>query len=272
MQLITTQKKALLKKTVLGKIYFTCSFDDGDVADLKLAELLLKYNLKGTFYIPQNCDLVSKSLSERQIRQLSNIVEIGGHTMTHQVLTHISYERCRWEIFNCKCWLENTTGKPVYTFCPPTGRFNKQHISFQKEAGYTSMRTVEMLRYSLTTSNSNEFVILPTTIQVYNHSQLNYFKNSLKRFKLGGSIELFKSYHPEWQVMSKNFLNRINKNLFNGNTDYYFHLWGHSWEIEKYSLWNSLEIFLKDISEAKNMIFCTNSELADNIRLRRNEK
>lgn len=251
----------------MRKIYFTCSFDDGDVADLRLAELLLKYNLKGTFYIPKTCNLVSKSLSEPQIHHLSNVVEVGGHTMSHRVLTHITYEKCRSEIFNCKAWLEDTTGKPVHTFCPPTGRFNNRHISLQKEAGFTSMRTVEMLRYSLKINEAKEFIVLPTTIQVYNHAQSSYLKNSLKRFQINSCIEVFKRYHSEWQVMGAKFIDQINQGLGNKGTDYYFHLWGHSWEIEKYSLWHSLEIFFKNINAMPNMIFCTNSELAEIIRL-----
>lgn len=256
----------------MGKIYFTCSFDDGDVADLRLAELLVKYNLKGTLYIPQTCNLVFKSLSEQQIRELSSFVEIGGHTISHEVLTNISYEKSRSEIFNCKSWLENTIGKPIYTFCPPTGRFTRKHISFQKEAGFTSMRTVEMLCYSLQTNKANEFVTLPTTIQVYNHSKLNYLRNSLKRFKLSSSIGLFRRYHPEWQSMSENYIDHINESLLDKTTDYFFHLWGHSWEIELYSLWSSLENFFKNISAMGNMIFCSNSELAEAIRLQRNEQ
>ena len=33
-------------------IYFTSSWDDGSVYDIKLSELLLKYNQKATFFIP----------------------------------------------------------------------------------------------------------------------------------------------------------------------------------------------------------------------------
>lgn len=247
-------------------MYFTCSFDDGDVADLKLAELLSKYNLKGTFYIPQTCDLVSKSLSAQQIRQLSNLVEIGGHTMSHQILTRVTYERSRTEIIDCKNWLENTTGKTVYTFCPPTGRFSERHVSFQKEAGFTSMRTVEMLCYSVQSKKLDEFVVLPTTIQVYNHARPSYLKNILKRGKLDRSIELFKMYRPEWQEMAKNYIAHINESFLNKNINCYFHLWGHSWEIEKYSLWNSLEMFFKEIRRMENLVPCTNSELAEIIR------
>ncbi len=36
----------------MNKVYFTTSWDDGSIYDMRLAELLLKYGLKATFYIP----------------------------------------------------------------------------------------------------------------------------------------------------------------------------------------------------------------------------
>jgi len=42
-----------------------------------------------------------------------------------------------------------------------------------------------------------------------------------------------------------------------------FHLFGHSWEIEKYAMWRDLENFLKFVSEQKNITFAVNSELLD---------
>src|SRR5262245_45014174 len=129
----------------VGKIYFTCSFDDGHVADLRLAELLARFNVKATFYIPRSCEWCSASLTENEIRTLAGLIEIGGHTMTHPILTKVSYKQARAEIFDCKHWLEDVTGKVIRSFCPPVGRFNKEHVSLQREAGFTSMRTVEML-------------------------------------------------------------------------------------------------------------------------------
>ena len=115
----------------MGNIYFTCSFDDGHITDMRLAELLGKYNLKGTFYMQKACNIFSSSLTESQIRELSGSIEVGGHTMSHQVLTHISYDKAQLEISNCKKWLEDVTGKAVSSFCPPVGRFNRHHITVQ---------------------------------------------------------------------------------------------------------------------------------------------
>jgi peptidoglycan/xylan/chitin deacetylase (PgdA/CDA1 family) len=248
----------------LGKFYFTCSFDDGDVADLRLANLLKNYGVKATFYIPQTCDLVSKSLSGNEIRELSDLVEIGGHTISHQVLTHINSLNARAEIFNCKSWLEDITGKPVYSFCPPTGRFNRHHISLQKEAGYKAMRTVQMLSCSLEKiKKENEFVILPTTSQVYNHNDVAYLKNNIKRFQFSNYSSFKKLFDADWETMSKNYIAYLQEVSKRTDAVYYFHLWGHSWEIEKYSLWDGLERFLKSLSEIKEVVYCNNAELAE---------
>jgi peptidoglycan/xylan/chitin deacetylase (PgdA/CDA1 family) len=247
----------------LGKIYFTCSFDDGDVLDLRLANLLNKYGIKGTFYIPKSCDLVSKSLSENEIKELSQLVEIGGHTLSHCVLTHIKDSEAYSEIFNCKVWLENIIGEPVFSFCPPTGRFYNQHVSFQKKAGFQVMRTVQMLSHSLEkVRKEGGFVTLPTTIQVYNHDRIDLIKNNLKRFEFGNFSSLRKLFDKSWEKMSRNYITYLARVSNNTIDDCYFHLWGHSWEIEKYSLWGDLEKFLKSLGEMDEIIYSNNSELA----------
>lgn len=251
----------------MRKIYFTCSFDDGDVADLRLADLLNKYDLKATLYVPQSCELVSKSLNEQQIRSLSDIVEIGGHTMSHQVLTEATYQHARDEIVNCKNWLEDVIGKEVQSFCPPTGRFKKNHISVQREAGFRAMRTVEMLAYSIKEIKKiDDIVVLPTTCQVYNHKKIAYQRNRFKRFKFGYDPVFKKVYNSDWEVMSRNYITCLDEISKPGKGSYYFHLWGHSWEIESYSLWEGLERIFQRLKKIEGLITCDNAELAEIVR------
>ena len=248
----------------MGKFYFTCSFDDGDISDLRLAELMRNYDIEGTFYIPQSCDQVNKSLSESEIRSLSSSVEIGGHTMSHQILTYTTPDKARYEIQTCKKWLEDVIGKPVNSFCPPTGRFNKQHIAFQKEAGFTAMRTVEMLAYKVRKiKNTDGFVELPTTSQLYHHTKHAYVNKCLKRFNFTSYPVFNKLYNQSWTVMSTHYIGHIRGLCKRNDAAYYFHLWGHSWEIDKYSLWDSLELFFRNLNETEGIIFCNNSELAE---------
>ncbi|WP_165759017.1 polysaccharide deacetylase family protein [Niastella yeongjuensis] len=251
----------------MGKIYFTCSFDDGHIADLRLAELLAKFNVKATFYIPRSCECCTASLSESEIRTLSRLIEVGGHTMTHPILTRVSYKQARAEIFDCKQWLEDVTGKAIHSFCPPTGRFSAAHVSLQREAGFTAMRTVEMLTHSMSgVKNVLDFVILPTTCQVYNHSNISYLKNNVKRLKFVSYISAWKLFDSNWEAMSRNFLNYLYDISHTQNEDHYFHLWGHSWELSQFSLWRSLERFLKSLHDIGGFVFLDNSMLADLVR------
>ena len=244
----------------MGRVHFTCSFDDGDVADLRLADLMCKYNIKGTFYIPQHCSLVSQSLSDEQIRVLSHSFEIGGHTLSHPVLTDISFEKSEVEISGCKKWLEGIIGKQIDSFCPPTGRFNNSHILLQKKAGFRLMRTVEMLDCTLEGKGDSEnFVILPTTIQVYNHTYGSYIRNLVKRLRFENIPVLLKMFDKKWEQMSYNYFDYFDNHA---ERDHYFHLWGHSWEIEKYSLWDILEKFFEGLQNLPGLTFCTNSELS----------
>jgi hypothetical protein len=231
---------------------------------MRLAELLAKYNLKGTFYIPQACNLFSSSLSESQIRELSGSIEVGGHTMSHQVLTHISHDKAQQEISNCKKWLEDVTGKAVSSFCPPVGRFNRYHIAVQKKAGFTSMRTVEMLSHSFHgIKKVDDFVILPTSCQVFNHTGMAYVRNNVKRMQFVKFPSLWKFFDANWEMMSRNYINYLCEASRRNNKAVYFHLWGHSWEIAARSLWSSLERFFNHISEIEEIIPVTNAELAN---------
>lgn len=251
----------------VGKIYFTCSFDDGHVADLRLAELLAKFNVKATFYIPRTCEWCSANLAENEIRTLSELHEVGGHTMTHPILTKVSYKQARAEIFDCKQWLEDVTGKVIRSFCPPVGRFNKEHVALQREAGFTSMRTVEMLTHSMdSVKKVRDFVILPTTCQVYNHSNISYLKNNVKRMKFVSYLSALRLFDNNWEAMSRNFLHFLYSISLTQQEDHYFHLWGHSWELSQFSLWQSLERFFTSLQDIGGFVFLDNSMLAELVR------
>ena len=40
-----------------------------------------------------------------------------------------------------------------------------------------------------------------------------------------------------------------------------WHLWGHSWEIEKYGMWNDLEEVLSYIANREDILYLTNGEV-----------
>ena len=103
----------------LQECFVTTSWDDGHVLDLRLAKLLKKYQLAGTFYVsPFDREfMLEQRLDVEQIRLLSKDFEIGAHTMTHPLLTTIPDEEAATEIRESKTYLEAIIGKPVTSFC-----------------------------------------------------------------------------------------------------------------------------------------------------------
>ncbi len=127
-------------KRVKFQIEFSC--DDGQLGDLEIADMLEKYNFRGTFYISNHC-----GLDRKQIKELSLIHDIGGHTVNHpQDLKLLEdNEDLRYEIEWNKEWLENLIGREITKFSYPRGRYNERVISAVRKAGYKYARTTVIL-------------------------------------------------------------------------------------------------------------------------------
>jgi len=220
-------------------IFFTSSWDDGSVYDIKLSELLLKYNQKATFFIPLNNIEKRVVLNPNQIFDLGQNFEIGAHTVNHKYLTRISNNEAEYEIKQSKKELETILNKSVHGFCFPGGRYKSVHLDYVNQAGFKYSRTVNMFKQK---KNSN---ILDTSLQAFNHSKYTYFKHLLKR---GYFFELFQysisiMSNNEWDGLLSDILNKsLKNNSFQETT--IIHLWGHSWEIQENNSWNQLERFL----------------------------
>jgi len=233
----------------MKKVIVTTSWDDGHILDLKLAELLKKYKLRGTFYVsPRNREFKAEELlSDEQIKQLGCDFEIGGHTMTHPLLGSVSLEKSKTEIENSKQYLEQLLGKPVLSFCYPSGDYNRFHMDQVRNAGFKLARTVK--RYSLNIGD-NPYELL-TTLHAYNH-----FSDAWKIALFANFNPLkFIAYYRNWNLLAKAMFDRA---LKKGGV---FHLWGHSWEIEKNNHWQALEDVLRHISNNEGVQYIINADL-----------
>jgi peptidoglycan/xylan/chitin deacetylase (PgdA/CDA1 family) len=72
-------------------------------------------------------------------------VEIGGHTISHPILTSLTDDSSRLEIGGGKQQLEALIGKPVRLFAYPNGKINKdfdeRHMRMAREAGFAAAFT-----------------------------------------------------------------------------------------------------------------------------------
>lgn len=243
----TNQKKII---SYSDAVFVTTSWDDGHQLDIKLATLLQKYGIKGTFYIAPNDHESAKEewLSNEQIALLSNNFEIGAHTMSHRSLLLLPNPEAEKEIIQSKSYLEGVIGNPVISFCYPLGQYNMSHVQMVRNAGFVLARTVRRFSYKVG-ENLHE---MPTTIHTYDH-----WLDILGVLRLvNWNPILFLYYYRDWSAQAKAMFDSIHKK---GGV---FHLWGHSWEIDGHQDWERLEDVLSFIGNKEGVHYVVNKELA----------
>jgi peptidoglycan-N-acetylglucosamine deacetylase len=242
--------------SVRGKVSVcTTSWDDGHPLDHRIAELLAKYGLTGTFYIPlENSRPV---MTKYEIRRLGDTFEVGAHTVHHAILTDVSNTMAEEEICESKKRLEDVTGHTCEAFCFPKGRFRRGHLEMVRRAGFRCARTVELLSTRFPSHRAG-ISLVPTTVQSAPNTWRAYAKNCAKRFAAGNMVNFIlyaRSRH--WTETAHSLLQAVARR---GGV---FHLWGHSWEIEASEQWRQLEEVLREMRGLQSSMPCvTNSKFA----------
>jgi peptidoglycan/xylan/chitin deacetylase (PgdA/CDA1 family) len=75
-------------------------------------------------------------LTWENVRDMSDIVEIGSHTMNHRNMRHLSENELYEEIHNSKREIQEKTRKEVIAFSYPNGYYNQRIVRHVREAGY----------------------------------------------------------------------------------------------------------------------------------------
>lgn len=195
------------------------SIDDGDVLDKKSAELLTKYNLvnETCFYVTPFYPNKSRE-DQWKVQDLTRELSKQGFEIGGHTFTHCVI---RYECYTKKIE-EINSGKEFLE-----DLINKKINKFAYPKGYLDDECIKAIKAcgfkeartmqtgAITIRTSDPFA-LPVTVHFY----------------------------PERYLKFKELLEAGD----------YFHLVFHSWEIEKFGLWEKLENHLKILSEYKNTI------------------
>lgn len=201
------------------------SFDDGTVEDVRVAEMMARYEIPTTFYWPvdrigTNVPKNRMPLSQNQCDQiLSNpLFELGSHTITHPHLTRITADRAKQEIEQSKGMLERAFGRQVLRFCYPRGYANDSIRYLVEQAGYESARNTGVGNIH---ESEDPYWTTPTVHVGYDREE----------------------YGERWidYALKMHWLAQRQKE------DTVYHLWGHGWEIEKNNGWDDLEMLMRQI-------------------------
>jgi peptidoglycan-N-acetylglucosamine deacetylase len=236
-------------------VIVTTSWDDGDVWNLKLADLLSRRGLPATLYATTGALGQGTTMSAAQLRSLDQAgFEIGAHTVSHPVLSDLHGDELARELTGCKRALEDMLGREVPSFAYPKGRGNQEVARALAAAGYRHARGLRML------SLSTDFppFDMPFTVQAYPHPWSRFARNLLKRKEVWALIESTPRIlnSGSWVELGKAMFDRA---LREGGA---WHLVGHSWETERVGGWEQLTEMLDYVAGREGVRYLTNGEFA----------
>lgn len=221
----------------------TFSFDDGITQDIRMVELLNKYNLKATFNI--NSELLGKRaiLSRNGGMKISHYKvwpddvkciyeghEVAVHTLTHPSLVKQDDAEVVRQVEEDRKNLEALVGYDVVGMAYPGGGVNND------ERVAEIIRTKTKIQYSRTITSTGNFDL---------QNNLHQFNPSV--------------YFLDWDLMmdmGKRFVE------LKPDKPQIFYIWGHSYEMDYDSRnWKRLEDFFELISNREDIYYGTNREV-----------
>ena len=222
----------------------TFSYDDGVTQDIRLIEILNKYNLKATFNLNSellgqqghlNCEGIyvdhTKNNSE-DIKHIYDGHEIATHTLTHPNLTAILEDsEVIYQVEKDRLNLSELVKYEVVGMAYPCGGINcNERVAhlIKNNTGIKYARTVDVTH----------------SFDIYNDV-----------FQYKGSVY----QHFDWDIlfdMGRKFLE------IETDTPKVFYIWGHAYELDIFpERWKLFEEFCEMISNKSDVFYGTNKQV-----------
>lgn len=210
------------------------SWDDGHPADRRVADLMLRHGLRGTFFVPLGNVEGRPVMQVKDLRALSRDgFEIGAHGVDHRRLVGLPRSEARQQIIDAKQHLEDMLGVSVAGFCYPGGRHDPFIRAAVADSGFVYGRTTEMFRLDI----GHDPFRMPTTLQAHSHGAAALLRNWLRQ---GGGLARLGLAWRQWRTedLPGHAAMLADIVVKSGGV---LHLWGHSWEIETEDHWGWLD-------------------------------
>jgi len=234
------------KEKPKGMKYFTLSFDDGITQDIRLIELLNKYNMKccsfnintGLYGVSwewvgasQNRpDVTHIRFTEEEIRTgIYDGFDVQVHTMTHPSLIDFdnNVEGLKYQINQDADNIESLTGIRPVGMAWPGGD------------GLYSDRTIEL---------------------ILEHTDIRFARGTTSTYAFD-LPERFMKWMPTCSILDTRLLLRAKSFAkAEAEEDMLFYVWGHSYDLDIHNKWEKFEELLQIMSEADDVCFITTTE------------
>ncbi len=228
----------------------TFSYDDGNRADLRLAECCDKYGVKCTFNIntvclPEESGQGKISVEEIQQHLLDKGHEVAVHGHEHKAPGISTPVEIIQDVLTCRLILEEKLGRIIRGMAyPDSGIFITATTPYE-----TIRRNLEDLGivYSRTLRGDNDDFRLPTDWFAWLPTAHHVNPNALK-----------------W---AENFV-KMDVNRQYGAAQYprLYYLWGHSFEFDRANNWDLLEQLCEMLGGKEDTWYATNIEIYDYVQ------
>ncbi|WFR55457.1 polysaccharide deacetylase family protein [Anaerocolumna sp. AGMB13025] len=200
----------------------TLSYDDGQIYDRRLVDILNKYGMKGTFHL--NSGLLDQEgfVTAKEIKELYRGHEIACHGVRHNYLHHLPKELLMHELWDDRKRLEELAESIVVGMSYAFGEYSGEVVDCLSQIGISYARTV----------NSNNRFSIPVDFLRWEptcHHNGGLLDKAEKFLNIPGYMKL-----P------------------------LFYIWGHSFEFERENNWDLIENFCKTVSNQEDVWYVTN--------------
>lgn len=216
-----------------GKVKaLTFSYDDGQIHDIRLAQILRDHGMKCTFNLNSGTLADNDNdmfVNKNKLEEIYAGHEIAIHGVQHKNLLFLSDAEIITELMNDRIAFETMLGHPVQGMAYAFGAYDNRVKKFVKAAGVKYSRTV----------GENHWFDPPTDFLEWNSTC--HHNNDLM----------------DW---GKQFLNV---------PDYKYlpvmYVWGHSFELAGDNTWGLIEEFATMMEGKEDIWYATNGEICDYI-------
>lgn len=232
----------------------TTSWDDGHPHDQRMAELLSRYGIRGTFYVPGSFN-GHPTLGASTLRAMETLGhECGSHTMHHVRLDRLPDLAIVQEVQDGKQWLEDQIGHSPKAFCYPEGSAPHAARRAVRQAGFLVGRTTRSLRMD----TRFDPILMPVTFQMYAHGRYAHFRHAVREGNWVGLMQWLHTFGGGASI-DEMVDTTISYIISHGGL---LHIWGHSWEIDSLGWWDRLEGFLQRIARLPGVSYLCNTDAA----------
>lgn len=220
----------------------TFSFDDGVSQDVRLIELLDKYNLKATFNLNSarlglsatmeisGVTVSHNKVKPNEIKEIYKNHEVAAHTLSHPDLTALDEETIIYQVERDRVALSELCGYEVVGMAYPGGGVNSDDRVANIIKNHTGIKYARTITSTYSFEKQNNFFRFNPTV---------YWIEAKKMFGL-----------------ADRFLND------SSSDDQLLYICGHSYELDAKPLnWELFEDFCKIIANQSNVFYGTNKQV-----------